>query len=392
MHPSTKQCVVVERSMITLTIDNKTIQVEPGTTILEAALANSIDVPRLCYHPELSVSGGCRLCIVELEGRDFPVPSCGLACADGMAVRTQSEQLTELRREIINLLISDHPLDCVTCDKAGVCLLQKYAYEYGIKETSYHFELSRTLYQDDNPFFVRDHQYCILCGRCVRVCDEIIGVHAIDFVGRGFESHVATPFDGPMIDSSCVFCGSCVQVCPTAALMQVSRRNKGREWELDRVNTICGYCGVGCQIEYALKDGTILYAQSTPDAPVNGEFLCAKGRYCWDYATHHERLTQPLIRRDVAYELGLTDESWEVPDVSPLDVVNPQTEDNFIPVDWDTALNLVADRLAGVVKEHGPDAVMGLSSARCTNEENYLFQKFMRAGIGTNNVDHCARL
>ena len=378
--------------MIELKIDGQTILVQPGTTLMEAALANGIDIPHLCYHPDLSVSGGCRLCLVEIDGWRNPAASCGLLCENGMDVCTQSDQLTDMRRDVIDLFVSDHPLDCVICDKAGACLLQKYAYEYGISETSYDLEISRSLYQDDNPFFIRDHKYCILCGKCVRVCSEVIGADAIEIAGRGFESHIATPFDGPMIDSSCVFCGSCVQVCPTAALLPVSRMGKGREWDLDRIKTICGYCGVGCQIEYALRDGEILYAQSPPDAPVNGEFLCTKGRYGWDYATHSERLTTPLIRRDIAYELGLTDEPWELPEKSPLAVRKPKIDDNFVPVEWDTALDLVAEKLAGTVKEYGPDYVMGLASARCTNEDNYLFQKFIRAGIGTNNLDHCARL
>ncbi len=382
--------------MITLTIDGQTIQAKPGTSVLEAAKANGIPIPHICYHPDLSLAGGCRMCQVEVEGFPKPVTSCSLTVGEGMVIQTQSEQLTQIRREIINLFVSDHPLDCVTCDKAGSCLLQKYAYEYGVTETSYAFEISRPLLQDDNPFFLRDHQYCILCARCVRVCDEIVGAHAIDLVGRGFHSHVATPFDGPMVDSDCVFCGSCVQVCPTAALMPVSRKGKGREWELERKKTICGYCGVGCEVEYALKNGaktpTILYAQATPEGPVNGEFLCTKGRYGWDFVTSPERLTSPMIRRDVAYELGLTDTTWELSEQSPLDVRKPKVEDTHIPVDWDTALDLVAARLADTVKAHGSDAVMGLASARCTNEENYIFQKFMRAGIGTNNLDHCARL
>lgn len=378
--------------MLKLNFDGQTVYAQPGMNVLEAALANGIDIPHLCYHPELSVSGGCRLCLVEIEGRPDPIPGCGLACEDNMVICTQSERLFAMRREVIDLFVSDHPLDCVTCDKAGDCLLQKYAYEYGITETSHEKNISRALYQDDNPFFIRDHQYCILCGRCTRVCEEIVGANAIEIVGRGFESHVATPFDGPMIDSTCVFCGSCVQVCPTAALMPVSRMGRGREWELERVKSICGYCGVGCQIEYALRDGKIVYAQAKPDSPANGEFLCSKGRYGWDFVSHPDRLTSPMIRRDVAYELGLTDEDWTLPDESPLAVEQPNIEDSFIPVDWDTALDVVASRLATTVREHGPDAVMGLASARCTNEENYVFQKFMRAGIGTNNVDHCARL
>jgi formate dehydrogenase alpha subunit len=378
--------------MFELTIDGQQLQVQPGTTIMDAARTHGIEIPHLCYHPELSVSGGCRLCVVEIDGRGLPVPACGQACEEGMVIQTQSDQLSAVRRDIIDLFVSDHPLDCVTCDKAGACLLQKYAYEYGVTETSYEFNLSRTLYQDDNPFFIRDHQYCILCGRCTRVCSEVVGANAIEIVGRGFESHVATPFDGPMIDSSCVFCGSCVQVCPTAALLPVSRLGKGREWEMNRVETVCGYCGVGCKIEYALKDGEILYAQGVVEESVNGEMLCTKGRYGWDFANHPERLTSPMIRRDLAHELGLSHEPWQLSETSPLNARRLNIEDSHLPVDWDTALNLVAGKLSHIVKEHGPDSVMGLASARCTNEENYIFQKFIRAGIGTNNLDHCARL
>ena len=362
--------------MITLTIDGRAITVQPGTTVLEAALAHGIDIPRLCYHPDLKPSGGCRLCSVEVKGRPNVLASCGLACEPGLEVTTHSEQLTALRRDILDLFLSDHPLRCVTCDKAGACDLQKYAYQFGLSETSYEFQLSRTLYQDDNPFFIRDHQYCILCGKCARVCDEIVGANAIEYVGRGFESHIATPFDGPMINSSCVFCGSCVQVCPTAALLPVARLRQGREWELQRTRTVCGYCGVGCKLEYALKDGKILYAQGYPGAPVNGEFLCAKGRYGWDFAAHSDRLTTPLVRRDFAAAHGLA---------------GPEAGD-FVAVSWDAALDLVAEKLARTAQAHGADAVAGLASARCTNEENYLFQKFFRATLGTNNVDHCARL
>jgi predicted molibdopterin-dependent oxidoreductase YjgC len=166
----------------------------------------------------------------------------------------------------------------------------------------------------------------------------------------------------------------------------------GREWELDRVRTVCGYCGVGCQLEYLLKDGQIAYARSVNGTSVNGDFLCTKGRHGWDFATHPERLKKPLIRKDVAKDIGLTDEEWQQPEISPLTVRKVRMKQNYVEADWDTALDLVAERLAKIVKENGPDSVMGLSSARCTNEENYVFQKFFRAGIGTNNLDHCARL
>ena len=386
--------------MITITINERTVHVEPGTTVLEAALAHEIDIPRLCYHPELKPSGGCRLCVVDVEGRPNPTPSCGLVCSNGLHVHTESEQLTRIRRDIIDLFVSDHPLTCVTCDKNGACDLQKYAYRYGLSETSYDFELSRPIYQDDNPFFLRDHAYCILCGKCARVCDEIVGANAIDYAGRGFTSHIATPFDWPMADSSCVFCGSCVQVCPTAALLPKSRLGKGREWELERKRTVCGYCGVGCSVEFALTPawalppastgGEILYAQGYPDAPANGEFLCTKGRYGWDFATSPDRLTRPLLRRDLAYELGYTDEPWTVSDTPVLK--DTEAIHHFIPVTWETALGIVANKLADTVRTHGPDAIAGLCSARCTNEENYLFQKLFRLSIGTNNLDHCARL
>jgi formate dehydrogenase alpha subunit len=378
--------------MIKLTINGQEIETKAGATVMEAALEHGIDIPHLCYHPELPVSGGCRMCMVEVGERPFPVASCGLLAEDGMDIRTQSEQLTEMRHDIIDLFVADHPLDCVTCDKAGACDLQKYAYEYGVTNTSHQFDLSRTLYQDDNPFFIRDHQYCILCSKCVRVCSDVVGANAIEIVGRGFESHVATPFDGPMINSDCVFCGSCVQICPTAALLPVARLGKGREWELERAQSVCGYCGVGCNVEFAMKDGEILYVEGSGDNPVNGELLCTKGRYGWDFATNPDRLTSPMLRRDVAYDLGLIDEPWELPEKSVLAVRRPKLDDTHVPVDWDTALDLVAEKFADTVQAYGPDSIMGLCSARCTNEDNYLLQKFFRASIKTNNIDHCARL
>jgi predicted molibdopterin-dependent oxidoreductase YjgC len=375
--------------MSIITIDGKQLDFAAGETVMECALAHHIDIPRLCYHPELRPSGGCRLCLVEIEGRPSPAPSCGLACQEGLVIHTQSDALHAMRRDIIDLFVSEHPLNCVTCDKNGACDLQRYAYQFGVSATSFDFEVARTQYQDDNPFFIRDHQYCILCGKCVRVCDEVVGVNAIDYAGRGFDSHIATPFDEIMLNSACVFCGSCVQVCPTAALLPKSRLGQGREWEFERKRTICGYCGVGCSIEFVLKDQQIVYAQGYPGAPVNGEFLCVKGRSGWDYISSTDRLSQPLLRRDVAYELGLTDTPWTLPATSPLKL---RKADYFTPVSWEIAIDLVATRLAQVITTNGADAVAGLASARCTNEENYLFQKFMRAGVGTNNVDHCARL
>ena len=202
--------------MITLTIDGRIIQAAPGATVMEAALAHGIDIPRLCYHPELAPSGGCRLCLIEVEGRPAPQPSCGMLCADGLVVHTQSERLTTLRREILDLFVSDHPLRCVICDKNGRCDLQRYAYQYGIAESSFEVEYSRLLYQDDNPFFIRDHQYCILCSRCVRFTREISKSNALGIVERGNHAFVETvesrPFDDPYSDNV-------IELCPVGALL-----------------------------------------------------------------------------------------------------------------------------------------------------------------------------
>ncbi len=381
--------------MLNVTIDGKSLQVPKDTTLLQAALDNGIDIPRLCHHPDLVPSGGCRLCLVEIDGYKDPVPSCTMAATEGMVVKTNSDELHKRRRDAVDLLISDHPMDCATCEKAGDCGLQQYAYIYDLKETTLEKEIHRELVQDDNPFFLRDHKYCILCGRCTRVCTEVIGADAIEFGQRGIHTYVATPFDSEMRDSSCVFCGSCVQVCPTAALLPKQRMGQGREWDLEKVRSVCPYCGVGCQVEYLLKkngDGVpkIAYARGFEGGAANGEFLCTKGRYGWDFAQSDDRLTEPLMRKDLAKQLGLTDEDWQMPDGSPLTAKN--AIDNFIPVSWDQALDVIAERVADTVKKNGPDSVFGLASARCTNEDNYVFQKMMRATIGTNNVDHCARL
>ncbi|MBI4279820.1 MAG: (2Fe-2S)-binding protein [Armatimonadetes bacterium] len=379
-------------AMITLTIDGRTVKAVQGATVLDAALGAGIEVPRLCHHPELTPWGGCRLCLVEVEGKPAPAPSCGLAAAEGMVITTRSDRLQAYRREVFDLLLSDHPMRCAICEKAGNCDLQRYAYEFGLAESTHEMEFSRTLYQDDNAFFIRDHQYCISCTRCVRVCDEIVGANAIEVAQRGFGSYIATPFDAPLQETSCTFCGNCVQVCPTAALVPVERIGKGREWELKRTRTVCPYCGTGCGLEVATRNGQIVSVSGYPGASVNGEFLCTKGRFGLGFVHHPDRLRRPLVRRDLAYALGM------VADPPAADVTHPPLGRTPVPaethveVDWEVALDLVADRLAAVVMTHGPDAVAGIGSAQCTNEENYVFQKLMRGSIGTNNVDLCARL
>lgn len=380
------------RSMVTFCIDGEALEVSPGTKVLDAALASGIEIPRLCHHPELTPWGGCRLCMVEVEGQPAPVPSCGLVATEGMVVTTRSERLEAQRREVLDMLLSDHPLRCVVCEKSGRCALQRYAYEYGLAESSYEKEISRTRYEDDNAFFIRDHQFCIACTLCVRVCDEIVGASAIEMAERGFGTYVATPFDAPLAETTCTFCGSCVQVCPTAALIPVDRMGRGREWEFERTRTICPYCGTGCSIEVATHKGQIVSADGYRGAVANGEFLCTKGRFGLGFVQHPDRLRRPLVRRDLAYELGLTSEAPPASLArSPLGRA-PGVMETHVEVDWETALDLVATRLASVVQKSGPEAVAGVGSALCTNEENYLLQKLMRGAIGTAHVDLCARV
>ena len=380
-----------DHDMMTVTIDDEQTVVPNGTTILEAARQLGIAIPTLCHHERLTPPAVCRICVVEVENARVLQAACATAVWEGMVVHTSTERVIAARRTVLEMLAS-----AVDLSKAPdiLAMLEEYNVDLG------HFGGGRQrdyAVEDHNPFYVRDYSQCVMCWRCVVVCSDVVGASAINFGERGFESHIAAPFNGPMIESDCVFCGSCVQVCPTEALMSATRPGKGREHEVGRVHSICGYCGVGCGIEYALKENgggsrTILSAEGFPGAVVNNEFLCVKGRYGWDFVDHPDRLTTPLIRRDLAKELGLVNESWTMPETSPLAIEHLRIEDSFIPVDWETALDVVAAKLAGTVKSHGPDAVMGLSSARCTNEENYLFQKLIRLGIGTNNVDHCARL
>ena len=350
--------------MISIEIDGKTIEVEPGTTVLQAAQQLGIDIPHLCYDPNLPPTSSCRLCIVEVEGAKSFSASCSLPVSDGMVVRTQTPELVEARRTIIELLLSNHPLDCLTCEKSGDCKLQDYAYQLGVKSSS--FEGERFEFEPiiDNPAICVDHGKCILCGRCVTVCHEIQVTGAIDFVGRGFPTRVDLPMFKNRLESDCNLCGNCVQFCPVGALTDVKAQGTGREWEMEKVDTICPYCGVGCTLRMSTRDNTVVKIASAPGVGVNKGFLCVKGKFGYDFLDHTDRLTTPLVKKD----------------------------GTFHEATWDEALDLVAKRFTELKKKHGAEAIAGLSSAKTTNEENYLMQKFVRAVFGTNNVDHCARL
>lgn len=346
--------------MITLTINGRKVTVSETSTILQAARLAGISIPTLCHHPKLTPFGGCRLCIVEVKNVPRPVISCNTAVSEGMEVSTSTPEIEELRKMVLELILSDHPNDCMVCEKAGSCTLQELAYAYGIRENEFSGERRVYSKRDGNPFVERDLEKCILCGRCVKACDEIQGVEAIDFGQRGFKSKICTSFD---TDLDCEFCGQCIAVCPTGALTGKLWTQKGRQAEVEDVDTVCPYCGTGCNITVHVKGNEIVRITSAEDTWNEG-WLCVKGRFGYKFVNSPDRLIKPLIKKD----------------------------GDFREATWDEAFDYIVERLREIRSKHGADAIAGLSSARCTNEENYVFQKFIRAAIGTNNVDHCARL
>jgi predicted molibdopterin-dependent oxidoreductase YjgC len=348
--------------MVQATIDGRAVSVPEGTSILRAAQDVGIQVPNLCYDETLSVAAACRLCSVELEGRPNLVPACATALTEGMVVLTESDAVVEARRILLDLILSDHPLDCLVCEKAGACLLQEYAYRYGIEATSYVGEKKDVAIDSVNPLIERDQNKCILCGKCVRVCEEVQVTNAIDFAERGFEATVTTSFDHPLDISFCRLCGQCVDLCPVGALTNKQLRGT-RTWQRTKVRTTCPFCGVGCNFDLNVASGKVVGVTADYDAPVNQGSLCVKGRFHTDLLASRDRVTTPLIKKDGA----------------------------FVEATWDEALDLVARRLREVRDQDGDMAVGVLSSARCTNEENYLLQRLTRAGLNTNSIDHCAR-
>lgn len=360
---------------------------EPGETILDVARRQGIDIPTLCHLKGATPTGACRICVVEVEGARTLVPACTTPAAKHMVVRTESPKVVEARRTILKLMLASGNHNCAArgsdegdwtdfqlaveqgdrsdalCPVWGDCRLQDLAYRYqvtgeGLPGTKVAYPL-----EDVNPFIVRDFSRCILCGRCVQACNDIQVNKAISFGFRGAETKVIAAGDNPLRNSDCVFCGECVQACPVAALVEKDVRYRVRPWETTATRTTCTYCGVGCQLNLHVKDGRVVKVTGA-DAPPNHGSLCVKGRFGFDFIHSPERLTAPLIKENGA----------------------------FRQASWEEALDLVARRLEAVKAEHGPDAIGLLTSARITNEENYVAQKFARAVIKTNNVDHCARL
>lgn len=348
--------------MITLTINGQSVQTVKGATVLEASRAAGINIPTLCHLADLTPEGSCRVCVVEVEGARGLVTACTYPAAEGMVVRTNSPAIHEARKTVVELLLANHPQECLTCQRNLSCELQTLANKLGVTEIRFkgdkrHFEID-----DSNPFIIRDNTKCVLCGRCVRVCQQVQCCNTLDWTERGFNTKVTPAFDDAMVDSSsCVFCGACVSACPVGALTEKPMHGVGLPDK--KVKTTCPFCGVGCNFDLNVKDGKVIGVTSNLTSAVNGRLTCVKGRFGIDYVHSPERLTTPLIKKN----------------------------GEFVEASWDEALDLIAAKFGEIKATHGPDAIAALSSARCVNEDNYMMQKFMRAVIGTNNVDHCAR-
>jgi formate dehydrogenase major subunit len=365
--------------MVVLEIDGRSISVPEGTSVMRAASQAGINIPKLCATDMLEAFGSCRLCLVEVEGRKGYPASCTTPVAVGMKVSTQTPKLAEIRRGVMELYISDHPLDCLTCPANGHCELQDMAGVVGLREVRYGYDGENHVFaktklgetnphfvakDESNPYFTFDPSKCIVCSRCVRACDEVQGTFALTIQGRGFESKVSASQDNRFLDSECVSCGACVQACPTATLSEKTLIDRGQAEH--SVVTTCAYCGVGCSFRAEMKGEEIVRMVPNKDGHANHGHSCVKGRFAIGYATHPDRINTPMIRKKIS-------DPWRI-------------------VSWDEAIAYVASEFKRLQSSYGKFSIGGITSSRCTNEETYLVQKLVRAGFGNNNVDTCARV
>ncbi|MBU0795268.1 MAG: molybdopterin-dependent oxidoreductase, partial [Alphaproteobacteria bacterium] len=354
--------------LVTLTIDGRSVTVPEGTSVMRAAAECGGDIPKLCATDSVKSFGSCRLCLVEVDGMRGTPASCTTPVMDGMTVHTQTPRLQKLRKGVMELYISDHPLDCLTCSDNGDCELQDNAAAVGLRDVRYGYNGDNHLGLEkdtSNPYFDFDPSKCIVCSRCVRACDEVQGTFALTIDGRGFGSKVSAGLaTDDFLSSECVSCGACVQACPTATLQEKAMVEIGKPERA--VVTTCAYCGVGCTFRAEMRGEQLVRMVPWKDGKANRGHSCVKGRFAWGYANHQDRITQPMIRKNV-------DDPWQV-------------------VSWDEAISYAASELKRIKAQHGARALGGITSSRCTNEETFLVQKLIRAGFGANNVDTCARV
>src|SRR5213082_2333754 len=365
-------------TMVTLTIDGQSVTVPKGTSIMRAAMEAGTQIPKLCATDMVDAFGSCRLCLIEIEGRAGTPASCTTPVLPGLVVHTQSERLKKLRKGVMELYISDQPLDCLTCAANGDCELQDMAGAVGLRDVRYGYEGGNHVFaktngeinaawmpQDDsNPYFTYDPSKCIVCSRCVRACEQVQGTFALTISGRGFDSRVSPGMSESFLGSECVSCGACVQACPTATLTEKSVIEIGQPEH--SVVTTCAYCGVGCTFKAEMRGEEVVRMVPYKDGKANRGHSCVKGRFAWGYTTHKERILQPMIRKDIT--------------------------DPWREVSWDEAIQHTAAGFKRIQAKYGKDSVGGITSSRCTNEETFLVQKLVRAAFGTNNVDTCARV
>ncbi|MEB0112130.1 formate dehydrogenase subunit alpha [Variovorax sp. RTB1] len=352
---------------VTLEIDGNEVTVPAGTSLMRAAVDAGIQVPKLCATDSLEPFGSCRLCLVEIDGRKGYPASCTTPAEAGMKVRTQTPKLQQLRKGVMELYISDHPLDCLTCAANGDCELQDMAGVTGLRNVRYGFDGANHLKakkDESNPYFTYDPSKCIVCNRCVRACEETQGTFALTISGRGFESRVSPGQDEPFMESECVSCGACVSACPTATLQEKSVIWLGQPEH--SVITTCAYCGVGCGFKAEMKGNEVVRMTPWKDGKANEGHSCVKGRFAWGYATHQDRMLKPMIREKIT-------DPWQ-------------------EVSWDVAVDHAASEFKRLQAKYGKDSIGGITSSRCTNEETYLVQKLVRTAFGNNNVDTCARV
>src|SRR5882672_4927199 len=365
-------------TMITLTIDGQSVAVPEGTSIMRAAMEAGTQIPKLCATDMVDAFGSCRMCLIEIEGRAGTPASCTTPALQGLVVHTQTDRLKKLRKGVMELYISDHPLDCLTCAANGDCELQDMAGAVGLRDVRYGYEGDNHVFaksngaanaawmpkDESNPYFTYDPSKCIVCSRCVRACEEVQGTFALTISGRGFDSRVSPGMSESFLGSECVSCGACVQACPTATLTEKSVIEIGQPEH--SVVTTCAYCGVGCAFKAEMRGEEVVRMVPYKDGKANRGHSCVKGRFAWGYTTHKERILHPMIRERIT--------------------------DPWREVSWDEAFAYAAAEFKRIQTRYGRDSVGGITSSRCTNEETYLVQKLIRAGFGNNNVDTCARV